>query len=144
MTRKFHPADLEVCVEMFVHTFAQAPWSEAWPPELVRARLDQILQTPGCYGVIYESKRGIEAFALGICEPWHEGCHFYLKEMCVRHDVQRQGVGSTLMHDLCTQVRALGASRVYLLTAREGMAEAFYQKLGFYTSPKMILMAQRL
>jgi hypothetical protein len=34
--------------------------------------------------------------------------------------------------------------KVYLLTARDSAAEAFYNKRGFYISPKMIMMGKYL
>ncbi len=34
--------------------------------------------------------------------------------------------------------------KVYLLTARDGPAQAFYAKCGFYVSPRMVLMGRRL
>lgn len=47
------------------------------------------------------------------------------------------------MKFLAREVREQGAQRIYLLTARGDISEAFYTKMGFYTSPKMILMSQR-
>ena len=80
---------------------------------------------------------------MGFSEPWHEGSHYYLKEMCVAHDRQREGIGTAILEYLSTSVKDLGASRIYLLTAVGDMSESFYKKNGFYTSPKMIMMARR-
>lgn len=85
MTRPFEATDLVSCVELFVSTFAQPPWSETWKSDIVRARLEQIIQTPGAQGAVILTEGAISGFALGISEPWHEGSHFYLKEMCVIH-----------------------------------------------------------
>ncbi len=144
MTRHFEASDLAACVELFVSTFAQPPWSETWDPRIVHARLDQIIRTPGSFGVIILAEGEIAGFALGISEPWHEGAHFYLKEMCVAHGHQRQGLGTRLMECLFDGLRESHTKRVYLLTARGDMSESFYAKAGFYTSPKMILMARRI
>ena len=143
MTRPFQESDLEPCVEIFVSTFAQQPWSETWDSEIVRDRLDQIIRTPGFFGAVV-GEDSISGFAFGFSEPWHEGNHFYLKEMCVDHQYQRQGLGSRLMEYLAEELTARGTRRIYLLTARGEMSEAFYSKIGFYTSPKMILMARRM
>ena len=45
---------------------------------------------------------------------------------------------------LSAELRERDTKRIYLLTARGDMSEAFYSKIGFYTSPKMILMARRM
>lgn len=143
MTRPFEATDLAGSVELFVSTFAQPPWNETWQPSVVRARLEQIIHTPGAQGAVILTGGEITGFALGISEPWHEGSHFYLKEMCVSHAHQRQGLGTQLLDYLTGELRAQDARRIYLLTARGDMSEAFYAKAGFYTSPKMILMARR-
>jgi len=143
MTRVFQQTDLDPCVDLFIATFVRPPWSEIWDRSVVRARLDQIIRTPLFYGVVVGGDV-ITGFALGFSEPWHEGTHFYLKEMCIDPDHQRQGLGTRLMDFLLTELTARDTRRVYLLTARGDMSEAFYSKIGFYTSPKMILMARRI
>lgn len=144
MTRHFDASDLDACVALFVSTFSRPPWSETWDPRIVHARLDQIIRTPHSLGAIILDEGEIAGFALGISEPWHEGTHFYLKEMCITHGRQRQGLGTRLMDYLLRELRDRDSKRVYLLTARGDMSEAFYAKAGFYTSPKMILMARHL
>ena len=139
----FRESDLIQCVSLFVSTFAQTPWNESWHPHVVQARLDQIVRTPGFLGVVLGDEL-IQGFALGFSEPWHEGTHFYLKEMCISHEHQRQGLGTRLMEFLLAELALRDTKRVYLLTAKGDASEAFYSKAGFYTSPKMILMARRL
>jgi hypothetical protein len=41
-------------------------------------------------------------------------------------------------------LRAQGVGKVYLLSARGGAAEAFYQARGFYTSEKIVMLAKYL
>ena len=143
MPRRFEESDLDQCVDLFVSTFAQPPWNETWVRHNVRERLDQIIKTPLSFGAVIGDPY-ITGFALGFSEPWHEGTHFYLKEMCIDHSHQRQGLGTKLMAFLTTELIERDTKRIYLLTARGDMSEAFYSKVGFYTSPKMILMARRI
>ncbi|RYD46172.1 MAG: GNAT family N-acetyltransferase, partial [Verrucomicrobiaceae bacterium] len=114
-TRIFQEDDLQPCVDLFVSTFAQPPWDETWAPDLVRARLDQIIRTPHSFGVVLTDGPDITGFALGFSEPWHEGSHFYLKEMCIAPRYQRQGLGTRLMEYLTTELRARDSRRIYLL-----------------------------
>jgi aminoglycoside 6'-N-acetyltransferase I len=143
MLRQFKESDLDQCVELFVSTFAQPPWNEAWKRQIVRERLEQIFRTPLSFGAVIGDPN-ITGFALGFSEPWHEGTHFYLKEMCIDYSHQRQGLGTELMKFLSLELAKRDTKRIYLLTARGEMSEAFYSKIGFYTSPKMILMARRI
>lgn len=143
MLRRFTGSDIDSCVDLFVSTFSQPPWNEEWDRHTVYLRLDQIIRTPQSLGVVIDGP-GIRGFALGFSEPWHEGTHFYLKEMCIRHDHQRQGLGTQLMDFLTEELRERNTKRIYLLTAKGHISESFYSKIGFYTSPKMILMARRI
>jgi len=143
MPRLFHDSDLDSCTGLFVETFANPPWNETWRPEIVRSRLDQIARTPHFFGAVIGGP-SILGFALGFSEPWHEGTHFYLKEMVVAASHQRQGLGTRLLDFLTTELARRDTRRIYLLTARGDLSEAFYARSGFYTSPKMILMARRI
>jgi ribosomal protein S18 acetylase RimI-like enzyme len=143
LTRPFRDEDVDTCVNIFVDTFSRPPWNEHWDRDVVHSRLKQILDTPLSFGLIIEGTSPI-GFALGFSEPWHQGNHFYLKEMCIHSDFQRQGLGTLLMHDLITSLREHDTQKIYLLTSRGDLSESFYSKLGFYTSPKMIMMAQYL
>jgi aminoglycoside 6'-N-acetyltransferase I len=142
MPRPFEESDLDPCVDLYIATFAQPPWSERWERSVVRARLEQIVRTPGFWGAV-TGDEGLTGFAMGISEPWHEGNHFYLKEMCIAPAHQRQGLGTRLLEFMSATLAARDTKRIYLLTARGEMSEAFYTKAGFYTSPKMILMARQ-
>ncbi len=143
MLRRYKESDLEQCVELFVSTVAQPPWNELWERDVVRDRLNQITKTPLSFGAVVGDPN-IIGFTLGFSEPWHEGKHFYLKEMCINHSNQRQGLGTKLMKFLSTELAECDTRRIYLLTARGDISEAFYSKIGFYTSPKMVLMARRI
>ncbi len=144
MLRPFAPSDLDACVDLYLVTFAAPPWSESWERSVVRARLEQIIGTPGFWGAVTGADGGLTGFAMGISEPWHEGTHFYLKEMCIAPAQQRHGLGARLLEFMTKELVSRDTKRIYLLTARGDGAEAFYAKAGFYTSPKMILMARRL
>ena len=48
------------------------------------------------------------------------------------------------MYVLCQDLTAMGVEAIYLLTAREGPAQAFYEQLGFDINPRMIMMGKYL
>jgi ribosomal protein S18 acetylase RimI-like enzyme len=141
--REATPDDLDSCVDLFCRTFAQPPWNEEWDQAIARKRLLQVFQTPGFVGAVAEQS-GLLGFAIGFCEPWKDGYVYYLKEACVDPSIQRQGIGTRLMGFLTERLPAQGVAKIYLLTARGDSSEAFYAKLGFYTSGKMILMGKYL
>src|SRR5690242_5880868 len=63
---------------------------------------------------------GVVAFAVGHLERNGHEDHFFLQELCVRPERQRQGHGAALLQDLGT--RMPDVRHWYLLTAREGEA----------------------
>lgn len=119
------PQHLTDCALVFVTVFNGAPWNEVWWLADALARLQQIANTPGFYGVIAEEETELIGFALGYAERWRESSHFYLKEMCVTPSHQRQGVGMVLMQALTRDLQRRQVEKLYLLTARGGPAEAF-------------------
>ena len=60
--------------------------------------------------------------------------------MCVKTDIQRQGIGAKLIEYLERDLKQRDVGKIYLLTARDTLAETFYKKAGFYASSKMIMM----
>ena len=139
----FAEGHLDAAADVYVAVFNAAPWHDRWTAATARERLADILATPGALGFALLDREFL-GFVLGFTEPWYDGAHFYLKEMCVQTGRQRMGLGSRPLQHLEQALREQGIQRVYLLTAREGPAQAFYAKHGYYTSPKMCLMAHRL
>lgn len=139
----FAAEHLDAAADLYIAVFNAAPWHDRWTMATARARLADTLATPGARGFALLDG-ALLGFVLGFAEPWFDGTHFYIKEMCVRAGRQRTGLGTRLLQHLERALREQQVDRVYLLTAREGPAQAFYAKQGYYTSPKMCLMAHRL
>lgn len=141
--RPFTTDHLEEATRLYVAVFNAPPWRDRWTTVTAGRRLADILARPGALGyALFED--GLVGFALGHRESWFDGTHFYLNEMCVGVDRQRTGRGTRLLRHLERELAAMGVSRVYLLTMRDGPAAAFYAKNGYYTSPKTALMARGL
>ena len=69
--------------------------------------------------------------ALGHGEPWTDGLHFYLNELCIDPTEQREGVGKALLAKLMETLRSRGISSVFLLTEVSSVAESFFLNQGF-------------
>jgi aminoglycoside 6'-N-acetyltransferase I len=137
--------DIPECTKVFAAVFGDEPWNEEWHVADAQARLEEMAHTPGFHGVLVASDDEILGFAMGHTEQWQCGKkHFYLQEMCVLPDYQQRGLGSGLMQVLCRDLMAMGVEVIYLLTARGGPAQAFYERLGFDVNPEMIMMGKYL
>lgn len=137
--------NLEECTKLYTYVFNGEPWNDGWEEEDARERLSDIFSNRKFVGIgIYDEEQNIIGFLAGYTEKWLNNNHFNLNEMCVKSELQGKGIGSKLLKELEVLCNKNNTNRIYLLTAREGKAEAFYKKNGFYVSPKMIMMSRRL
>lgn len=141
--RDLAPADLPDCAHFFSTVFNAAPWNENWSHESSLERLGACAATPNFLGLVAENEDGIAALAIGYWQRYQDERHFYLLEFCVANERQGEGIGTRMLEALHQRLQDEGVHRIYTLTARETPAQAFYEKRGFYVSPKMILMARR-
>ena len=136
-------SQLDGCARLFTAVFNAPPWNESWTLVAARSRLVEILKTPGAAGLAWVEEKPVGLVA-GYCERDAGGHVFYLKEMCVCPDWQRQGIGGRLLTGLEERLRKGGVRQIYLLTRRDGPAEAFYAANGFRTSGRMALMTRQV
>ena len=136
--------DLASCAEIFVEVFNSAPWDEDWAVSSALPHLTEIAGTPGFAGLKVISEGQMVGFVMGHVESYDTGGDFCLQEMCLRPTLQRQGIGTALLDQLKRHLIEAGARKLYLLTSRDGPAARFYEKNGFYTSDKMIMMGHWL
>lgn len=139
----FAEADLEAATDLFVHVFGADPWNENWPRASAHRRLSAIVHAPGFLGVSALHNTQLIGFALGHLEPYRDEDHYYLQEMCVATDRQRTGVGKAILAYLESLLWRGGCSQMYLLTARESPAAAFYHQNGFTSAQRTIVMVRR-
>ena len=133
------------CAALFADTFNRPPWSDHWTAEAAAQRLRAIAATPGFAGFVLRRADGsIPAMVVGNREPWFDGEHFCIREMCVRAADQRQGRGTRLLRHLEAWFQEAGIDRVYLLTVRNGAAEAFYRRSGYAGNQCMRVMSRQI
>ena len=142
--REITPADIDRCAQLFVHIFSNPPWNETWPLEAAHKRLSDCAGSANFFGILMEDSGDILGFAFGNIQHYGVEKHYYLLELCIRTDRQRQGIGGRIMACLEEKMKAEGVARIYTLTARDTPAHDFYAKQGYYTSSKMVMMVRRL
>ncbi|MBD2537064.1 GNAT family N-acetyltransferase [Nostoc flagelliforme FACHB-838] len=135
---------LKECANLFVSVFSNPPWNENWEIESAFNRLEDFYNMPWSHSVVAILEERIIGFAIGYIERWHQGNSFYLKEMCVESTKQQSGVGTKIMDVLSQNLVDKGVNKIYLLTARDSLASAFYSKCGFCNNSKIIMMSKTL
>ena len=71
---------LDGCAGLFASVFSAPPWNEEWTLAAARARLAEILKTPGAISLAWVEDTPVGLVA-GYCERNARGYVFYLKEM---------------------------------------------------------------
>lgn len=96
----FTQQHLDECTFLFVEVFNNQPWNESWTFETAKSLLSQIINTPGFIGLTLQKQGKILGFVIGCCEQRDKSKNFYLKEICVSSNKQRQGIGTKLIQRL--------------------------------------------
>ncbi|MBN4007016.1 GNAT family N-acetyltransferase [Nostoc sp. LPT] len=134
---------LDECANLAVEVFNGELPNQHWTRETARVRLQEIFNTSGFVGLVCRSWE-MQGFVVGICEQWENTLRFELKTICVRSDRQGHGIGTNLLQQLVNTLKSMNVNSIYLLTSKDGLAEAFYTKNGFQRSPRMIFMSHQL
>lgn len=130
VVREIKNEDLESCGDLYSRVFSGSPWSERWSSEKAHERISHFFNSKGFVGLLSENKN-ITGFVLGNTEPFIDGTWFYLREMCVDINYQRQGIGAKLLNELKEQLTTRAVKNIYLATERDIPAASFYEKNGF-------------
>lgn len=141
--RNINSQDLKNCAALYADVFASAPWHEPWTVDAALERLSHFYGSSGFVGILAEEDSLI-GFALGNTEPFHSGSLFYLREMCIGTDSQRQGLGRQVYSALENELRSQSLRSIYLTTERDIPAAQFYLNNGFTFQEKMGFYAKRL
>ncbi len=123
--------NVEAAAKVYVDCFNAPPWEDDWSLADAVKRLQTLLQFPGSASLVAKRDSKIVGLVIGHCEPWSDGLHLYLNEMCVDPQEQCTGIGQTLLDEFFRQLRAQDIVSVYLLTDKDSGAESFFRKNGF-------------
>ncbi|MBL1277545.1 MAG: GNAT family N-acetyltransferase [Ectothiorhodospiraceae bacterium] len=122
---------------LLVEVFSQAPWSESWEFKNAHDRLLCYKDAPYFLGLSAIHNNELIGFIFGNLEPYQKSSHFLLKEMCVKKENQRTGVGKKLINKLHQILKSREVDSVILLTRKKSPAEQFYMNKGYNLSETM-------
>ncbi len=134
--REIRLEDLDACAALFAQVFSSSPWNESWNQSQAKRRLQHFFESNGFIGILAERDE-LVGFALGNTEPFYFGSMYYLREMCIASDFQKQGLGNQLYLALERKLSLEQVHSIYLTTQRETLAANFYLSNGFKCSDKM-------
>lgn len=115
-----------------------------WTYDLAKKRLEQIFLTPDFYGIGLYNRSELLGFAIGWFKQFDDIQLFYLEEILVFKEYQNKGFGGTILKELESSVKILGAHKINLLTTHEDKHQNFYSRLGYKKSDFLIPMVKKL
>lgn len=130
-------SDIHSHADLLVDVFSQEPWSETWELENAHDRLLCYKNTPYFLGLSAIENGELIGFIFGNFEPYQKSSQFIIKEMCVKTENQRKGVGKKLICELNKLLKLNNVSASYLLTRKGSPAELFYLNSGYSLSESM-------
>lgn len=130
--------------KIYVDANNAPPWNDEWTVGSAAKRIEQMLKCDGFYGLISKEDDVITGMILGNHEYFFNGMHFNVKEFCVDLRLRNRGIGSLLLDEFKTRLKAKGINTVYLFTSRTDVTEKYYQKRGFKSWDNMVMMGIEL
>jgi ribosomal protein S18 acetylase RimI-like enzyme len=142
--RNINENDIFECSKLYIKVFAEKPWNEVWEINRVECRLSHFFNSQGFAGFLAESDKEIVGFIVGNSEPFRLYDIFYLREMCIKTELQRNGIGRKLFSELENKLIEKDIKSIYLTTQHNIPASQFYQKVGFKISEEMRFFSKRI
>ncbi|MCK1985729.1 MULTISPECIES: GNAT family N-acetyltransferase [Peribacillus] len=136
--------NLEQCIELYMNVFNREPWNENWTYETAKERLSDLLHTPKFLGFLFQVDHHAVGFVAGNSKVSYQGLTYYLAELCVNNEMQGKGHGSKMLQSLEDELQKREIESLYLLTANDGLAEAFYLKNDYVVNEDRVVMKKNL
>lgn len=119
-------SEIDSHAALLVGVFSQEPCSEKWELKKAHDRLMCYQKAPYFSDLSAIEEGELTGFMFGNFEPYQKSSHFIIKEMCVKTERQRSGVGKKLLSELNNHLKQNNATSSYLLTRKGSPAELFY------------------
>ena len=130
---------------LFADVFSKEPWKDDWSDkkQLQFYIQDLIGQNNSLTFGLYE-KDALIGVAMGRIKHWYSGTEYCIDELCISAQRQGRGLGAQFIREIEGACKALGIKHLFLLTADNVPAYAFYQKQGFYELKNSAAFAKEL
>lgn len=149
--RKLSLADTESVKNLVFAAFSEPPWNDDWSDSaqfhqyIVDLTQNANSLTLGLYSAdANERDACLVAVSMGRIIHWFEGTEYFIDDLCVRPDLQGQGIGSLFMSKIEDYLRRIDVKAIVLRSEREIPAYFFYCKLGFVENAKSVFFTKTL
>lgn len=134
------PEILEKCAEILVDAYNSEPWNDSWTKEKALEKLTCFYNSPKFLGWMAFQENDLIGCSVGNIEPYYTGDYFYLKEMFVSFQSQKNGIGTRLLVSIQEHLETIDVKTIILFTGKDFFPFDFYLKHGFNEMEEMRMM----
>ena len=130
--KKLAPVDRPQMKSFFYNVFTRPPWNDDWSNDAqLSAYLADLTDNQNSLAFGFFRGQEMVGLSMGSIRHWYTGTQYMIDELCVRTDLQGQGIGTAFLQAMETAIRPMGIVSIFLLTDRNMPAFTFYRKNGF-------------
>lgn len=132
-------SDIELVIPMYIDFYNNCE-DGCWTETTVKRRIQQVLTIEGAYSLILKDGDGEACgFAMGYYKQYDDIMGYTLEEILISRKHQNKGLGSVLLAELESRVKAAGASCVELQAVKDEMHERYYSKAGYRDAKNFVM-----
>ena len=132
-------ADIDQVVPFYVDYYNRQEGG-CWTEATARKRIQQVLTMEDSYSLIMKSDEGEPCgFVMGYYKQYDDILGYTLEEILIASEYQNKGLGSVLLSEMETRVKAAGASCVELQAVNDELHERYYGKAGYRDAQNFVL-----
>lgn len=138
--REMLPDDLNACVTLLMETYNPPPWNNHWTQDTGTRYLSELMSNEHFIGYVITESDMITGAMFAHRKTWWTNDEFFIDELFVKPDRQRQGHGGKLIAQAEKLSKELGLGGVTLLTNKYHPAKLFYEKNGYIAAEHVLFM----
>nr|WP_320012436.1 GNAT family N-acetyltransferase [uncultured Desulfobulbus sp.] len=136
--KKLDPLISDELLGIFIQGYNNPPWNDQWDIDKARVYLKAFIGDPCFIGYSAYQKELLIGACLGTRRYWWKGDEYYIHEIFIDKSHQRQGIGTSFMNQIQSDLLQKNIRTITLLTDRGTPADEFYEKNGFGSSDRLV------
>lgn len=131
--------DIDLVIPLYIDYYNNHE-DGCWTETTAKRRILQVLGIEDSYSLIMRDTNGdVCGFVMGYYKQYDDIIGYTLEEILISHKYQNKGLGSILLAELESRVKAAGASCVELQAVKDEMHERYYGKAGYHDAKNFVM-----
>ena len=145
MIKRLSINDLEAVKELFLEVFTNSPWYDKWESDAyVTLYMKDLMDQKNSMSLGFYVDERLVGISLGTTYHWWQGFDYFIKEFCIKTNLQGHGYGTMFLSEMESYLRDQGIKAMYLMTDRDIPAFYFYEKNHFHEVKNSVMFAKNI